>query len=247
MLNSCFWTSSFGRRKSYKMQVETYQDCAGIFCMSEWAKQQTLESHSYLPEEKVHVVGWGPCGIDIAQEKLDLRKKEALVLHVSNDFHRKGVDFIIKTAATVLKKDPKIKFVVVGEDPQFRPSNYPSNLEFLGRITERKKLENLFRRASIFFLPHRFDRNPHVLVEAMGAGSALVASRQGGAIEVIENQGTGHLCEIGHIDAYAEAIYTTLNDNKLFKSMATNSKMLAASNYNWDTIAKKMLSHIARG
>jgi len=235
-------TSIYGRKRSYELQTETYRDCAGILCMSEWARRQTLESHSYLPEEKVQVMGWGPCGIDLTQETPAFSNKTRTVLLVTNDFLRKGVDFLVDVAVYLLSKKKDIRFVVIGGDQSYKPRQIPPNLEFTGKIYDRNILQRYFREASVFFMPHRFDRNPHVLVEAMGAGLPLVASSQGGAIELIQNKGTGILCPIGDIEAYASAIVEIIDTPSKLESMGEAGYSLAKSYYNWDSIADRMLS-----
>jgi hypothetical protein len=41
--------------------------------------------------DKLYVVGWGPCAIDLSDEHIEEAARRPIVLHVSNDFERKGV------------------------------------------------------------------------------------------------------------------------------------------------------------
>jgi glycosyltransferase involved in cell wall biosynthesis len=232
------------RRRSHAMQALTYQASSGIFCMSEWARQQTIESHDIDPH-KVITVGWGPCSIDLSNEDLSDtdRMQVPLILHVSNDFQRKGIDYLIQTADQVCSIIPEARFVVIGRDAgsnHVPPST--SRVTFLGRITDRRTLEDYFRKATLFFLPHRFDRSPHVLIEAMSAALPLVTSAQGGAIELIQDTGIGFLCPIGDVDAYANAILSLLRDSSLRKRMGSAARSLMRNNYNWTVIAARMLT-----
>ena len=233
------------RRRSHRNQAETYENAAVVLCMSEWARRQTLDAHD-IPEEKVITVGWGPCGIDLEGSTLDDSRREHLVLHVSNDFHRKGVDFLIETAAEVRKKLPGTRFVVIGRDGKSVSTPQSRDVEFLGPIYDKDKLEDYFRRASVFFLPHRFDRSPHVLVEALSAGLPIVSSRQGGAIELVEGTGVGFLHEIGDTKGYAESICNLLSDNPLWTECSKRAVDLQRSYYNWSAIADRILKQIAK-
>jgi glycosyltransferase involved in cell wall biosynthesis len=104
----------------------------------------------------------------------------------------------------------------------------------------------LFATSSVFFLPHRFDRSPHVLVEAMSAALPLVASAQGGAIELIRGKDTGFMCQPGNVNEYAEAIVTLLRDRDLQARMGANGLALMKARYNWSAIARTMLTFIER-
>jgi glycosyltransferase involved in cell wall biosynthesis len=226
------------------MQAETYARSLAVLCMSRWAREQTLQAHS-LSEQKVIDIGWGPCGVDLSAENLADTPREPIVLHVSNDFHRKGVDRLLDTAARVREAVPKAQFVVIGKDSSGLILRTESNVQVLGPIYDKNQLASYFRRASLFFLPHRFDRSPHVLVEAMSAALPLVASAQGGPIELISGKQTGILCESGDIGAYADAIVTLLTDEKLRATMGRNAIALMRERYNWPAVARRLVGVLA--
>lgn len=230
----------FARRvRAHALQAATYEASAGIFCMSEWARTQTLESHRVHPR-KVVTVGWGPCGIDLSVHNFTDVERDPIVLHVSNDFYRKGIDFLLSTAERVHVAVPTARFLVIGEDAGGKKLPSSDYVLFLGRISDKQILADYFRKASLFFLPHRFDRSPHVLVEAMSAALPLVASYQGGAIELIEKTGTGFLIQSGDISGYADCIISLLRDQHLQRAMGQRSQELMKQKYNWPVIASRI-------
>jgi glycosyltransferase involved in cell wall biosynthesis len=235
----------FTYRRSFRLQGEAYADCSGIFCMSAWARDQTLAG---FPEcaDKLHVVGWGPCGVDLSDENIDETTRRPIVLHVSNDFERKGVDFLVRTAEIVRSTLPQAEFIVIGRPGQFDVGVGGEAVRFLGPINDKQELSRYFREASLFFLPHRYDRSPHVLVEAMSAGLPLVASRQGGCIELIENQGTGWLIPIGDVQGYARAISMLLTDARMRTRMGAAARDLMRRKYNWDRVAQEIAAVMRR-
>jgi glycosyltransferase involved in cell wall biosynthesis len=215
--------------------------------MSQWAREQTLLAHPTIPKHKVQVAGWGPCGVDLSSESISWAEREPLILHVSNDFHRKGLDFLAQTAYVVRQSIPKARFVVIGADyGGMKNPPRADGVEFTGRISDRAVLASYFRRASAFFLPHRFDRSPHVLVEAMSAGLPLVASAQGGALELIEGKETGFAVPIGNIDGYADALTTLLTSPQLAADMGARGRSLMLRSYTWKAVATKILDVLTR-
>ena len=228
------------QRESFRLQAEAYSECSAIFCMSRWARDQAIASHPGCAE-RLHVVGWGPCGVDLSNEEIPEDVRQPIVLHVSNDFTRKGVDFLIQTAELVRSRLPAARFVVVGRDNSFDTRAVSETVSFVGRISNRDELSRYFRAASVFLLPHRFDRSPHVLVEAMSAGLPLVASAQGGAIELIENVGTGFLVPVGDVEGYADAIERLLVDRAKRAQMGAAARQLMRRSYTWDRVARNMV------
>jgi glycosyltransferase involved in cell wall biosynthesis len=237
--------SGRGRVESHRLQAETYRDSSGILCMSEWAREQTLTAHS-ISSAKVEVAGWGPCGADLSNEDIPESKRERLILHVSNDFRRKGVDFLLETARLVAEAEPTVRFVVVGEDSSGLEVHDTPTVRFVGPIRDAHVLAEYFRRASVFFLPHRFDRSPHVLVEAMSAALPFVASSQGGAVELAAEGRVGLCEEIGDVSGYARAILLLLRDSERRQRMGVNAKALMLARYNWSSVAHKIVDAVVR-
>ena len=229
-----------GRARAHQLQAETYRDSSGILCMSQWARAQTLAAHA-VPSDKVHVVGWGPCGVDLSAEEIPADAREPLILHVSNSFHRKGVDFLLATARLVAVAEPTARFVVVGQDAENMAVRNTEAVTFVGPVTDRAVLTEYFRRASVFFMPHRFDRSPHALVEAMSAGLPVVTSAQGGSIELVDGSCAGRCVPIGDVAGYAEAIVALLRDPDARRRAGANGRAAVRRTYNWPAVGKQML------
>lgn len=233
------------RERSFQLQAETYRDAGGVLCMSAWARQQTLDAHA-LPPDKVEVAGWGPCGVDLSDEPEPADAREPLVLHVSNDFRRKGVDFLMEVARRVGEAMPAARFVVIGRDGSGLPVQAAPNLVFLGPIYDRELLASYFRRASLFLLPHRFDRSPHVLVEAMSAGLPIVTSRQGGPTELVE-RGAGFAHAVGDIDGYTASVLRLLQSPDERGRLGAHARQVMRDSYTWDVVARRILTRIRAG
>ena len=246
-------TSSFGepggsprgRVRAHQLQAETYRDSSGVLCMSEWARQQTLAAHA-VPEDKLHVVGWGPCGVDLSAEEIPFENREPLILHVSNSFRRKGIDFVLETARVVTAAEPAARFVVVGRDSEGMAPGNTESVTFVGSVTDRAALTEYFRRASVFFVPHRFDRSPHATVEAMSAELPVVTSAQGGSIELVEGSQSGCCLPIGDVPGYARAILTFLRDGEARRRAGANGRAAVRQTYNWRSVAERILQVVTR-
>ena len=76
-------------------------------------------------------------------------------------------------------------------------------VEFLGR---RDDIPALLREADVFVLPSRTEASPSTVLEAMGAGLPIVASRVGGVPEAVTDGVTGLLVPPDNVDALVGAV-----------------------------------------
>jgi glycosyltransferase involved in cell wall biosynthesis len=83
--------------------------------------------------------------------------------------------------------------------------------------------------ASVFVLPSRFEGMPNAMLEAMGAGLAIIVSDASpGPLELIRDGETGLVFPNGDTDALADAILRLCCDPTLRERLATASASLAA-------------------
>jgi glycosyltransferase involved in cell wall biosynthesis len=85
---------------------------------------------------------------------------------------------------------------------------------FLGPLPRRRVLE-LFAAADASVLPSLWENFPHTLVEALGVGTPVIATRVGGVPEVVEDGVNGLLVPPGDRAALADAIQRFAGDGEL--------------------------------
>jgi glycosyltransferase involved in cell wall biosynthesis len=182
-------------------------------------------------ESRISVI---PNGIDLARFESapapsTLRAEYALdagtpvVLLVSRLVPRKGIEHFLEAAARVLRQIPEARFVIVGEPatPRVRPdgtreTSFRAVLEaqaarlgvsrhvvFTGL---RRDIPALMAEAAVSVLPSLSEGLSNVLLESMAMGAPVVATRVGGAPEVIEHGVSGLLVPPGAPAELARAI-----------------------------------------
>lgn len=231
-------------KSGWRLQNSAYARSLGVMGMSEWTVAQTLQSHPNLPSGCVEWAGWGPCAFDDSSVARQHVQGAPLVLHVGNDFHRKGVDWLVETAKLVKAQLPNARFVVVGSDQSSTTVDFGDVVEFVGAIREPAILLEYFRQASIFFLPNRFERAGHVLIEAMSAGVPLVVSKQGGPAELVADGKVGIGVDPGDISGYAAAILQLLENPERRSAMGAEGKVRARGRYSWIEVARRICYRI---
>jgi glycosyltransferase involved in cell wall biosynthesis len=84
--------------------------------------------------------------------------------------------------------------------------------EALGRVSD-EDLVDLYRGATLFVDPTRYEGFGYGVLEAMACGAPVVASRVTSVPEVVGGAGT--LCDVGSAEEFAEAIHRLAGDRAL--------------------------------
>ena len=103
-----------------------------------------------------------------------------------------------------------------------------SSVQFIGRVPWNE-VPDIFAAADIFVLPSvrdpagNLDGLPTVLLEAMGCGSAIIASDIGGVSLAIRIHENGLLVTPGSVDELTQALLDLLNDLTLLRNLVCGS------------------------
>ena len=158
-------------------------------------------------------------------------------------------DDFIRAAAMIVAKFPETQFVLAGVDTS-ASSEVRKELEklvvqlglkdcfyFLGWLDDA---ERLLCALDVFVSASETESFGLAIVEAMAAGTAVVATETEGAQEVIEDQKTGVLVPIGDIERIAESVIDLLEDPETRHTIAAQSAQSVATRFS----LKRMVDEI---
>ena len=154
----------------------------------------------------------------------------AVVLTVARVHQQKAPEVWLMAAARVLKKYPKARFVWVGDGPLLAqiksmvPRELKSAILFVGK---RRNVPLILHMSDIFVLPSRFEGLPTVLIEAMSAGIACVATNVSGNPELIKHNQRGLLVAPNQAQVLARAIERLLNNKDLRERLGRTAQEYA--------------------
>jgi glycosyltransferase involved in cell wall biosynthesis len=225
-----------------------------IVAVSQYSKDKMLRYYN-LEASKIRVV---PNGVDIekyqpkpASEEQKRRfglGTEPCVLFVGSLIPRKGLPYLVEAAKTVVKEQPNVKFVLVGDGPQkpqltvaIQTAGLQGNFMFLGKLPE-DTLVGIYGCADVFVLPSVQEGQGIVLLEAQASGVPVVAFGVGGVNEAVRNGETGLLIERGDTNALADALLKLLSAKALRNKMGEAGRRFVTENYSWDLCTKRMLA-----
>ena len=176
-------------------------------------------------------------GVDVDRFDLGRRAHEGLLVGTIGRIERqKNLDTFLDAAATVHAARPDARFVIVGEGSL--------RAHFRGEVT-RRGLDGVVSlpgtRADVpeflagldqFWLTSDWEGTPNVVLEAMAAGVAVIATRVGGTPEVVEDNDTGVLVQPGDAAAVAAASLGLAGDREASEAMGQRARTAARSRFS---------------
>ena len=122
------------------------------------------------------------------------------------------------------------------------PAEVSEKVTFHGLIRERSQLIEHYYAGDIFVLPSICNDSFGIpVVEAMAAGSPVVASRSGGVIETVKDGETGFIVEKNDPQQLAQVLLRLLEDDALREKMGRAGRERALANFTWARVAETML------
>ncbi|MDD3333913.1 MAG: glycosyltransferase family 4 protein [Eubacteriales bacterium] len=178
---------------------------------------------------------------ELAQSKGD----QKYMLYIGQLAAAKNIEFLLKTAANVMEKEPKTRLVIVGRltDSAYGERLRPLGEALKGRVSYCKALPQsalkaLYQTADVFLLPSHYEIFGMVLLEAMYFSVPAITTPNGGASMLIENGVTGFALELDE-EKWADRIIEVLSDR--FPAMGENGARLIRERFMWLPIARTML------
>jgi glycosyltransferase involved in cell wall biosynthesis len=180
------------------------------------------------------------------------------VLFVGRLTPHKGVDRLIEA----LPRQAALTVVGTGGHDRNMPErDYPEHLRrlaagkdvrFLGPVADHE-LPRLYRRAAVVAVPsvHRTCYGKHVAVsellslstlEAMASGTAVVASRVGGLVELVVDGTTGYLVEPGDVGALRSHLELLLDDAAMASRLGAEGRARVLERFTWEACARRCVS-----
>jgi phosphatidylinositol alpha-mannosyltransferase len=136
------------------------------------------------------------------------------VLFVGRHEPRKGLDVLLKAFAG-LERDAVLWVAGEGPETEALAASAPAGVEWLGRISD-EELARRLRTAAVFCAPSLHGESfGVVLLEAMAAGTPVVASDIAGYRDVARQEREAILVPAGDVDALAAGLRRVLDDRSL--------------------------------
>ncbi len=170
------------------------------------------------------------------------------ILFVGRLDPRKGFHYLIKAYARVKTALPEARLLVVGpySVEERRPYEQAlssmglGDVHFIGYVPD-EELARYYQSSQVLCAPSTgFESFGMVLLEAMAAGTPIVASDIEGYRNVVTHHAEGLLVPPKDTTALADALIHLLQHPELRRAMGQRGQA-TASGYNWDRVADRVL------
>ncbi|WP_231458853.1 MULTISPECIES: glycosyltransferase family 4 protein [unclassified Pedobacter] len=188
----------------------------------------------------------------LLRQELNLNQSDILIGMIGRVNHWKGQDYFIDIAKLILEKQPDIKFIIAGDA-------YPGNEHLVDKLINRIKNEqltasihyigyrtdipNILSSIDIFVLPSTSpDPFPTVILEAMASSKPVVATKHGGACEMIADEITGLLIPFDDAKVSSGKILELIGDKTRINEMGRLAKIRIDAHFSLDSFRKSILN-----
>jgi glycosyltransferase involved in cell wall biosynthesis len=194
-----------------------------------------------VPDVSIEVISNG--ADSLAKNRTDSDGRSGLrVLAVSRLIARKGLDTMIKAFGRL--HDEHLSLDIAGDGPSrerltklAKSCGVADRVRFHGFV-DRAGLASLYKQADIFVLASMTESCSMALLEAMGAGLPIIATRVGGTTELVDHDSNGLLVRAGDVDELAAAFRKLAHDAAQRERFAVTNRDLTEQCFSWRVVAK---------
>lgn len=193
-----------------------------------------------------------PFGINPPSATSSIHKSEQIILLYVGRFEtRKGIHILFDILPDLLNRNPNLVVRLIGNNEIVSPTgntylhdyskNYSINSWFeriiVSGIVSDSELEQAYADCDIFVAPSLYESFGLIYVEAMKYGKSCVGTNVGGIPEVVVNNETGILVEVGNAKELNNAIQTLIDNVPLRETMGLRGYRRYLSNFTVEKFA----------
>ncbi|MGB7144264.1 glycosyltransferase family 4 protein [Mycobacterium sp.] len=220
-----------------------HERIVGRIAVSDLARRWQMEA---LGSDAVEI----PNGVDVASFasapplKGYPRPSKTVLFLGRYDEPRKGMAVLVEALPALVQRFPGLQLLIVGrgneDELRAKAGGLAGHLRFLGQVDEATKASAL-RSADVYCAPHTGGESfGIVLVEAMAAGTPVVASDLHAFRQVLLDGQAGRLVAVEDSAALAEGLIAVLENDPLAKRYAAAGAE-AVRRYDWSVVANQIM------
>ena len=210
-----------------------------------------------ISEEKIAII---PNGIDLSEyaelppkgvfkKKFNIPEDKKIILYLGRIHKIKGIDFLVKAYAYLIKKMncKDTVLVIAGPDDGYLKEvqeltnrlSVSKYVLFTGPLYGRNKLE-AYVDSEFYVLPSRYETFPMTVLEAYACGKPVIGSKVGGLRDLIVDGKTGLLINVGDVEQLAKAILFLLNNEGEIEKMGSIGRQYVKYNFSIEKVVEKL-------
>lgn len=210
-----------------------------IIAVSKFGQKMHMDSGQF--SKKVdHLYNFYP---DLNQTEIN-SKKGKYILYFGRLSAEKGVETLF---AAWLQEERRLNLKIVGTGELYEELNKivigNSSIEMLG-FKSGDELKTLIQEASFIIVPSEwYENNPLTIIEAYANGKPVIGSNIGGIPEIINDEETGFLFEMGSVNDLSDKITKaeTIDEEEYYR-LSTNARKFADEHFSEESHYNALMS-----
>lgn len=227
-----------------------------VICCSQYMASE-IQTIFTTPADKLDVIpnGVDPgrfdalAGVDLTEFRRQYASPdESIVYCVGRVVHEKGVHVLVEAMPHILATRTGTKFIIAGAGgalsqcrARVQELGLADKVYFTGFISDETR-DRLFRVADVAVFPSLYEPFGIVAIEAMAAGTPVVASAVGGLDEVVDLHETGIKVYPNDPRSIAWGVLHTLDNPAWAAARVANAGRVVRERFNWEGVARDTVS-----
>ncbi len=224
-----------------RRQRAAYESAVGCCTFSHWVADSIVADYG-IPASRVHVVGLGSNGsfADGGNGQRDWSAPR--FLFVGFDWARKNGELVLDAFVKVRDSVPQASLDLVGGHPRVDLDGVTGHgLIAMDDPVARARLDDLYRRATVFVMPSLHEPAGTVHVEAAAAGIPSIGTSNGGAATCIG--GAGRVVDPARPHELFEAMLELSNPDTAARLGAIGREH--AAKFTWRKVGERLVRALA--
>jgi glycosyltransferase involved in cell wall biosynthesis len=237
------YRTAHGRRLATRplggMEARAYRFSEHVIAISA-STASSLSKDYDVPSQKISVI---PVGIETEWlQPVDQEEERDTILFVGRLVPIKGVQHFVAIFRDLSTEFPDLRAEVCGEGPLYNAvlgaaKEFEGRLMVMGKVSE-SDLASAYRRARLLVVPSRYEGLGSVALEAMAAGTPVLATDvpgltdlKGGGVELVAPEDTAGLLK---------AAQRILRDQARWEEMSAAARQAVVEHYSWDAVGPQI-------
>jgi glycosyltransferase involved in cell wall biosynthesis len=203
-----------------------------------------LEGTVGLPASKLITIQNGveihryEAAIPYDRKEWDLENSDVIIGCVARLSPEKGHTVLLQAFRKTISRHPQARLVLIGDgEERERLQHLAAELNighFVRFLGLRADVPEVLAACDLFTLPSIQEGFPMVILEALAAGKAVIASEVGAIPDAIRHGATGLLVPPGDADALASALCLLIEDEEVRQRLGQSGREFVREAYDFD-------------
>jgi glycosyltransferase involved in cell wall biosynthesis len=223
-------------------EKRTYQ-LADLVLTNSLSTHEELISYYNVPKDKIKVIYPGVAGT-VKSLPYEERDPYSLIF-VGRLVHRKGIETLLRSFEQLKPTLPSLKLRIIGNGSEkkaiqkwIQRNSFHDSVTLCGYLP-KKEIYNELKKSLIALTPSIYEGFGLVAVEALRAGTPVIASNVSGLREIVHDGENGLLIQARSSEELTVAIQKLCTNEALWKDLSANAQP-SSEKFSWSEFVRRL-------